>query len=458
MKKLLLSWLFIGAITTVTGFVGALYPLLSILLIFPVVSFWFLIRPVGNVVRKRVVAQQWSEVFLMGVLLFIWGLHASGIMVPETGFDAVWYHLPVIDRFLEYHRIVYVPEYYQSVNPLLSDLIFLLGYQVAGEVGAKAIAYSLALTLLMISYRLARLYLSQFWSLLFIIQVSLIQVVTWQASSFYVDVAKAMWELGAMYLLLANPTQKTGTKETILSGLFFGASLATKQFSLLLLPVMLVIVYLKDKNVRLSCYWLLAALFVPLPFYTYSWMATGDPFFSISIHLAKINEIGSNISPLSHFMTQLLSLPYLLWHLLFEARDYVSPLLLLLTPFALLQRKMLHTYWPLLVFSFGQFLIWWFVPPLSTRYALSGFVTLLLVLFIATADWIKKNSKWNGAIIGGILLVSGFLLLPRLYVLTRNLRYLSGHQNKTEYLHLFFDGNNDQHLIKWHQLEFSPGD
>lgn len=456
---LLLAWFGCGAITTLAGFTGYLYPLLSWLLMLPVLLLSWLLLDSAFSLKRLLTSRQWTDSALMIALLFIWLLHLTGVFVPETGFDAVWYHLPIVDQFSELHRIQYLPDYYQSVNPLFSDLIFLLGFQLAGELGAKMVAYGLALTLAIVSYHLARGYLNRFWALLFVIQVSLMQVVTWQASSFYVDIAKSVWELGSLYLLCRTQIHLSANKKLVLSALFFGASLATKQFSLILLPVMLLIVYLNKKNWRVASYWLLVTLLIACPFYYFSWQTTGDPFYAVNLHLAKLQEISGTDSVSSHLWRKLLNLPSALWFLVFVARDYISPLLLLLLPFGGWQ---MLSWWrnerrwnielvSLFLFSIGQFCLWWLVPPISTRYALSGFIIGVLLLMVATVRWLEKNSQWKNSVVVGILIVSSFLLLPRLVVGQRNTKHIVSGQSTAEYLQQFMDGNIDYHLLNWHQ-------
>src|SRR5579859_1225838 len=111
-----------GVTATAAGFLGWLYPALSLVLIAPL---FFLSVWVGQT------ALLWknlgrSEKILLIILCAIWLVHLTGIFVPETGFDAVWYHLPIVDQFVLMHRIFYVPDFFQSLNPQFSDLIFLL--------------------------------------------------------------------------------------------------------------------------------------------------------------------------------------------------------------------------------------------------------------------------------------------------------------------------------------------
>src|SRR5258708_1946884 len=104
--------------------------------------------------------------FLVGSLVVIWFIHLLGVFVPETGFDAVWYHLPIVSEFAKLHRVMYLPDFYQSLNPLWSDLIFLHGYQLAGEIGAKFVAYIFGLSFLFVSYQLAREVMNRRWALI----------------------------------------------------------------------------------------------------------------------------------------------------------------------------------------------------------------------------------------------------------------------------------------------------
>ncbi len=105
-----------------------------------------------------------------------------------------------------------------------------------------------------------------------------------------------------------------------------------------------------------------------------------------------------------------------------------------------------------LLFSLGQLLLWWFVPPLSTRYALAGFITLAIVYCVAIEDWLKKQPVYGPALAITILLAVSINLGPRLIVGYRNLKYIYHQPSLTEYVSQFYDGSIDSHLQKWYQL------
>ena len=93
----------------------------------------------------------------------------------------------------------------------------------------------------MVVYQLAHQFLYRTWAMIVVVTVSLFQVVSWQASRFYVDVAIAYWQVLSLWVLvmIANQSKEKPLEKStnvlaviIMAGLFFGSSLATKLFSL----------------------------------------------------------------------------------------------------------------------------------------------------------------------------------------------------------------------------------
>lgn len=472
--QLILAWLGVGLVATLCGFVGLLnVPLLWLL----AVPIFLLLKSLWEMVAEEV--RSVGSLLLIFILTGIWFLHGLGILVPETAFDAVWYHLPVLAQFAELGRITYLPELYQSANPLLVDMIFFLGYQLAGELGAKAVAWLLGLSLLVIAHQVAKRHLARPWLWLFLLTVSLIQPIAWQSSSFYVDIGKALWELAAVYVLLTLADVRTANcahqwQRFLVVGLLVGASIATKVFSLLLLPLFVLMAFItvaqenKIHIVNALVVMIIGMLAIAAPYYLYTWLATGNPLIAVSIHLDKLDEIGGQSQPLKYVFNQTVSLPYSLWYLVVKARDSVSLLIGVGLPLAVGifiskvqnyvkddKEKLLlisKESFILLLFAGYQWLVWWFVPPVSTRYALSGFVVTLLLIFRVIQYQAAKSKSWYWSMLFVVAIVSGWQLAPRLFVASRNVQYLTGRQSKTNFIMQFYDGNIDQHLQKWHRL------
>jgi hypothetical protein len=229
-----------GAAATVAGFLGAFAPELAVLLVVPLAALALL----GTAIAARFSRLATLERHLLYVLSATWALHLLQVFVPESGFDALWYHLPVAEVVLDNQRFIYDPGLYQSLNPLFADAVFFLGFAWQRELGAKVVAYLFGLALVAISYVLARRQLPRAWSLVTVLVVSAFQVVAWQSSSFYIDLAKAAWELAAVVYLLEYLKERGGVERPakagrwlLASGLMLGASLASKAFSVVLLPV-----------------------------------------------------------------------------------------------------------------------------------------------------------------------------------------------------------------------------
>ncbi len=437
MNRLLLILLFLDGFTaTIVGFLGWFCLPLSLIILLPFATFVAILLRLGQLFPKL----KRSEKILLCILGVIWLIHFTGVFVPETGFDAVWYHLPIVSQFVQSHRIVYISTYYQSLNPMFSDLIFLLGYQVLRELGAKLVAFLFATTLLLVSYQIARKFFNRWWSLLCVLIISTFQVVAWQSSSFYVDIAKAVWELAAVWMFLESEFSQ--------SALYFGASLATKLFSIFLLPSFLL--------TRRSLKFLLIAILIAAPFYVFAYRITGNPFISFSIHEAKLSEIGGNASVPWYVLQRTLALPSSLTQLTLFSRDYASLIFLVFIAIFFFNLKKI---WQntqlrfLLIFAANQWLIWWYIPPLSTRYALSGFVILLILFLWAIEQYIQKHPTYRTPFLTAIVFSILFNLLPRIVPLKRNLIYLFGKQTKTQYIQQFYDGNIDQHLKNWYHLQ-----
>lgn len=407
-----------------------------------------------------------SKILLIPSLLIIWLSHLLQVFVPETGFDALWYHLPVIKAIIENKGLIYLPDLYQSINPLFSDLYFALGYILAGDLGTKVVAYLFSLGLIFASYKLAKKFLDSFWTLLLILLISTFQVITWQSASFYVDIAKAFFEISSLLLLyhfvfegslIIEGENKKEKKYLLISALLFGASLATKLFSLFLLPIYLILVFIfsKKEKMKNSIIFLLTSLIFPLPFYLFAYLKTGNPFYSFIVHIEKLGEIGGNSSITSYLLNRIIKLPQSLFEL-FLNKDYVSFIFLLFLPIIIylttdnykkvFKKKNLF----LFIFAIFQYLLWWFLPPTSSRYAISGFIVLTFFYFKMINYFIKENKNYLLPIIISILLSAMINFAPRIIVNMRSLKYILHLQTKEQYLKQFLDGSIDNNLKEWH--------
>src|SRR5258708_32543984 len=111
-----------------------------------------------------------------------------------------------------------------------------------------------------------------------------------------------------------------GKKDWILSAVFLGASLATKLFSLFLLPVF-VWKMRKEKFWHLALFMFISFLPV-LPFYVFAFEHTGQPFYSFVVHTNGLAKIGGNGSLPEYLLERTLTIPTSLTQLTLFGKDY----------------------------------------------------------------------------------------------------------------------------------------
>ncbi len=441
----------LGVLLTIFAFLGFLsLTFLGSVFLFILILFLYLFQ----FIFRKISSFGSLEIKIIYSLIFIWSIHFLQVLVPETGFDALWYHLPVIKEILLIQKLTYLPDLYQSVNPLFSDLYFLSGYSVLGTIGTKIIAYIFSIFLISSVYYLSRIFLSRKYSLVLIAIVSVFQVVSWQSASFYIDIPKAFFEISGLYFILSdlNRSKQKNRLREIVGLLFFSASLATKLFSIILLPIVLFVSYLTKRsfeNILVNC---VIVLLLPSFYYSFSYIHTGELFYSFTEHFRKLSEIGGEESIVRYVLLKSIQLPRSIL-LFFSARDYVFPLLpFFFIPIVAKWKEIVSDkkIASLLFFSISQWFVWWFVPPLSTRYALSGFITLLILgLTVVTKYYIQSNKQEK--IFAFFLLSFVFLLfLPRLMIAKRSLQYILTPQTQREYLEQFYDGSIDEKIDAWY--------
>ena len=416
-KKLCLSIFWVGVAACICGFLGFFYWPIAGLLLIPA---WQLFRIIQQMPSFFRAASRPQRIFIL-ILSGWWILHFLQVFVPETGYDAVWYHLPVAKIVVNNHRFIADPHFYQTFNPLFADSIFFLGYLAGAERGAKFVAYGFGLTLIIVTYGLSRKFLHRTQALAVCALVSGFQVVSWQSASFYIDVAKAVFELAALAYLLE--------RQFLQAGYMLGASLASKLFSVALTPVFL----------WLGKRWqVLISLLFLLPFLGMAYAASGNPIYSLTMHSGQLLSI--------HYLTQqTLRLPSIFFEIGLT-RDYTHPILLAFFPLFFIHRKKLRPLFPLLLLGGAQVLLWWYVPPQSTRYALSGFICLT----IATV-WLLQRTVKKPLLLPMFIIFSCMAFPIRLVIAKRSMEFLLGRKNTATYLQQFLDGNIDAPLKSWYE-------
>jgi hypothetical protein len=109
-------------------------------------------------------------IFLL-LILFQALVNLAGVLGPELGFDALWYHLTLPKIYLQNHSIFYVPGglLYYSAMPKLAETLYIVGLAFGNEIFVKLIHFFFGILSLFALYKLSRKFLPINLSLLVLI-------------------------------------------------------------------------------------------------------------------------------------------------------------------------------------------------------------------------------------------------------------------------------------------------
>ena len=156
------------------------------------------------------------------------------VLTPAVGKDALTYHLAVPKLFLKHHGIYFVPGNIFAHYPLNSEMLYVVGLAVRGDVLAKGIHFVMALSILLGMWQFARNHISE------IVFVPLAALVFYTIPSVFVTSHMAYSDLTAsFYTFLAvyafvNWFSRREERWLILCGVLSGMAISTKYMALLL--------------------------------------------------------------------------------------------------------------------------------------------------------------------------------------------------------------------------------
>jgi len=144
-------------------------------------------------------------VFLLGFLVLV---NLVGALGPELAFDSLWYHLTIPKIFVQNHSVFYIQGnlFYYSLMPKLTEMLYVSSLTLTNEIGAKLIHFSFGILTSIVLFKLSRLYLKRWQSLLVVLAFYSNLVVMWLSITAFSDLTRAFflncWHyLNLLYLL-----------------------------------------------------------------------------------------------------------------------------------------------------------------------------------------------------------------------------------------------------------------
>lgn len=165
--------------------------------------------------------------FLVTVILFIPFICLFGALAPETGNDALAYHLYHPKVFVENHKIGYIPFTRESLWPFLTEMLFTLGLLFESIVFAKLTHYFFGILSTIMLFVFANRFFSRKAALLSAALFYCSPGIFMQSAYAYIDLSLCFYSLAALYCIVVW-SEEAGNRYFLLSAVFTGLTLSVK--------------------------------------------------------------------------------------------------------------------------------------------------------------------------------------------------------------------------------------
>lgn len=371
--------------------------------------------------------QEWGMATkALSIVIMLSGfLNLIGALAPETGFDALWYHISIPEIYVNTHRVAFLPQINLSGYPRLMEMIYTLAFTIGGETLAKLMHFSTGLLISITLYFAGRSLGNTATGMIAAAVFYCMQPVNMLSATANIDLGLALMVLaGFLALLYAIKTDQL--RWLVISGVFAGAAMGMKYQGVIVLVALALTWWIcaikRDRLWPGLALIILTAILVFLPWMVDNRWSTGNPvyplfnkYFGLAESWEQV-DIGSHRQGgwfSGHGLTGLLTLP---WKLsMGKADGWLSPLFLLCLPLLMIFRPRGYHVKPLAVFSLiyyiGLFALpYWIVRffiPLTPALAL-----LCAMLWQQLPDrdrWLRGTLKVSVSVV--LLTNLGFLAL-----------------------------------------------
>jgi hypothetical protein len=299
-------------------------------------------------------------------------------LTPEIGKDALAYHLAVPKIFLQQHGFCFVPGNYFANTPFHTEMLYLVGLFLHGDVLAKGIAFlALPATLLGIrQFSLSHARNEYPWFAMFAFAV--IPSIFELSHMAYADLYLALYSMAAVYTFLTwyNGGEKSWL---FLCALFTGLAASCK-YSALLLPFLasLGVLWKYRRSTELGpalrelSLYLACAIVFTAPFYLKNWVLTGNPVYPFMFQFWGGKGLDAELARLLNLLYKYMGMgrswsDYLLlpWNMSVHAQmnstrfdGIIGPMFLISLPFLLGVRKIALEVKLIMFYCLAGFLFW----------------------------------------------------------------------------------------------------
>jgi hypothetical protein len=400
---------------------------------------------IAAVVGVHTSCRLWKKSMSTKILLTLFILmalsHAIGLFVPETGFDALWYHLPMTKLLFYSQRVSFFEPLYQTGLPRLGSFLFLPAFAIE-ETMVKIVTFSVTLLLIASTALLARRFFKRDMSLLITLVVFSFHVIAWQASSAYVDQIRTLFELLALLWSLEISRESKIRWPFMLIGALLGLSFSTKLVGFLFLPAWAI--YFNSRFTKQQSVMIIGVATGILALWVLQTvMQTGELnafSFLFQVQGDVVHATGW-IQKILWILKQISGLPLISFILSFHRESYTTTLFLFSLPFVIVGWKEgWKKYQSLYLFSIVGFLCWLLITPHSVRY---GLVWVIVWLLLSLERYIAVAHEYRFVLVAFYVVCLSSIILNMSVRVGANLKmmpYVLERETQEEYVERYAQG------------------
>jgi hypothetical protein len=366
-------------------------------------------------------------------------INLIGTIGPEHAFDALWYHLTLPKLYVQNHVITFFTGWllYYSTMPKLTEMFYTVTLLFSNEVAAKLIHFSFGILILFVLYRMSRIFLDKQKSLLVLAIFYSNLVVDWMSITAYIDLTRTFYELLAFFAFLLFIKNRKN-RFFLISAIFSGFAISTKLISIgsLLIYLLLISIYFKNnlrKQFQLISIYILVSLFIPLPWFIFSYIHTGNPIYPLfSGYPLEIN-FTNIINPLAAIKS--------FWEIFNKSSDPINPIYIIVLPLIFVIYKRIKPLEGMIfLYCFFSLIVWYLNPNTGGGRFILPYLPVFSIGVMIIIDKLKDKLLKN--IFVGLIIV--FTLTSIIYRGVANSKYipiLLGRETKAQFLnkYLHFD-------------------
>lgn len=378
------------------------------------------------------------------------------VLTPEIGKDALVYHIGVPKMFLAHHGIHAIPGNIFASYPFFSEMLYIWGLSLGGEILPKGIHFAMAVFILFSMWKFGRRYVPENnFGWLPLLLFFTIPSVFINAHVAYCDLTLAFYTFVALYAFI-NWFNTKQTPWLILCAIFSGVAMSIK-YGGLSFPFIGILGVLwacrkngipSRKAIRLLSLYIGFTFITGAPFYLKNWITTGNPLYPFfyqmfggtgwSAEQAGYYDVFIKSLGMGRHLPDYLLLP---WNLSFNAQldsplfdGLMGPVFILVLPFAIGMRKISTEIKILPAYCLLSFMFW-ASSAQQIRYLIPLFPFLAIMAGL-TFSYYRKNKIILTLL--SVFIVSG-LAFNGYHIINdfrriQPLRVLAGHENKDAFL------------------------